>query len=519
MNGTLYIVDALNYLFRAFHALPPLSNSRGIPTGAIYGLCQMLLRIERDWRPTHLCVVYDAPGGSFRDQIYPAYKAHRPSMPPDLAAQIGLSHRVVDAFGLPVLSVPGVEADDVMATLARRAVAAGIEVVLCSSDKDLMQLCSDRVRLLDTMKNKLLGPAEVVEKFGVPPERLGDLLTLVGDSSDNVPGVAGIGPKTAADLIKQYGSLDGVLAHVSEIKGKKGQAIAASLETIEIARKLIRLREDVELGRGLEDLERAEPDISRLRELFTELEFSRLLAQLDKTAAETSPPLAAPEAEPPFSEPPPMVLAASSADAPTMADPAGSTEIILDRRGLDRFCSFLQAAGRCGISVLAEGRPCPRAPWVGLAFALPSGARSYLPLGHRISGAPVGVRVSEAMQVLAPILGSPAIRKFTHDAKVLEILLRMRGMSLAGLAGDSMLAAYLIDASTTRYDLSSLAAACGVGDVAPRSAWLGSGRNERPASEMAVEEAAKRLGDEAWAALCLAREQEPTLDRLGLTRI
>ena len=220
MDGTLYIVDALNFLFRAFHALPPLSNSRGVPTGAVYGLCQMLLRIEREWRPTHLCVVYDAPGPTFRDEIFPAYKANRPPMPPDLVAQIDLSHQVVDAFGLPALSLPGVEADDAIASLARQAVGAGLRVVICSSDKDLMQLCSERIQLLDTMKNKLLGPTQVQEKFGVPPDRLGDLLALMGDSVDNVPGVAGIGPKTAADLISQYGSLDGVLEHVAEIKGE-----------------------------------------------------------------------------------------------------------------------------------------------------------------------------------------------------------------------------------------------------------------------------------------------------------
>ena len=237
MDGTLYIVDALNFLFRAFHALPPLSNSKGVPTGAVYGLCQMLLRIEREWQPTHLCVIYDAPGPTFRDEIFAAYKANRPPMPADLVAQIGLSHQVVEAFGLPVLALPGVEADDTIASLARQAVAVGLRVVICSSDKDLMQLCSDRIQLLDTMKNKLLGPAEVQEKFGVPPDRLGDLLALMGDSVDNVPGVAGIGPKTAADLISQYGSLDGVLEHVAEIRGKKGQAIGSSRDALKAGKR------------------------------------------------------------------------------------------------------------------------------------------------------------------------------------------------------------------------------------------------------------------------------------------
>jgi DNA polymerase-1 len=517
MNGSLYIVDALNYLFRAFHALPPLTNSQGTPTGAVYGLCQMLLRIEREWKPTHLCVVYDAPGATFRDEIYAEYKANRPPMPPDLAAQIGLSHRVVDAFGLPVLSVPGVEADDVIATLARTAVAGGIDVVLCSSDKDLMQLCGDHIRLLDTMKNKILGPAEVVEKWGVAPEQLGDLLTLVGDSVDNVPGVAGIGPKTAADLIKQFGSLDGILAHVGEIKGKKGQTLAASLAAIEVSRRLIRLREDVDLGRSLEQLQRTEPNALHLRELFTELEFTRLLAQLPAASVESeaaeppaAPPVASPEVVPAVPAPESRVEPASSPSA---------AQIILDSEALDRLCQALVAARSFGLAALAEGQPYPRAQLVGLAFALPDGSRSYLPLGHRLLGAPSGLRASEALQTLAPVLGSSSVRKFAHDAKVIEVLLRARNVTLAGLAGDAMLAAYLLDASTTQYELADLTAAHGAGQVSPRSAWMGNGRGARPAGEVSVEEAALHLGDEAWAALRLASTQEPELAKLGVEKI
>jgi DNA polymerase-1 len=613
MNGTLYIVDALNFLFRAFHALPPLSNSKGLPTGAVYGLCQMLLRIERDWRPTHLCVIYDAPGPTFRDEIFAAYKANRPPMPADLAAQIGLSHRVVEAFGLPVLSVPGVEADDTIATVARQAVAAGLRVVICSSDKDLMQLCSDRIQLLDTMKNKLLGPAEVQEKFGVAPDRLGDLLALMGDSVDNVPGVEGIGPKTAADLIGRYGSIQGVIDHVDEIKGKKGQAIAASRDAIDISRKLIRLREDVALGRDVRDLQRAEPDRARLAELFGELEFARLLAQVDgaRAAAQASrvgSPPAPPAAhhrgrawEPyqgshvsnesesvPILEDPRLVPVAGSgagsgspcgdfgtathpthtarfaralaesgtghrARDRTPAPPSGTSgqpatlptprasrapspatgsvaapeitalplppEIIVDRAGLDRLCAALRAGQACGLAVLAEGQPYPRAALVGLAFALGSGARFYLPLGHRLLGAPATLSAKEALTELGPLLASPEIRKYMHDAKLLDVLLRVRGVTLGGLAGDAMLAAYLLDAGRAPYDLVDLAAADGTGEVTPRTTWLGSGRSARPASEVPIEEAGRHLGSEAWAALAMARRQEQAMEPLGLSKI
>jgi DNA polymerase-1 len=544
MDGTLYIVDALNFLFRAFHALPPLSNSRGVPTGAVYGLCQMLLRIEREWRPTHLCVIYDAPGPTFRDDIFAAYKANRPPMPTELVAQIGLSHRVVEAFGLPMLSLPGVEADDTIATLARQAVAAGLRVVICSSDKDLMQLCSDRIQLLDTMKNKLLGPAEVQEKFGVPPDRLGDLLTLMGDSVDNVPGVAGIGPKTAADLISQYGSLDGVLEHVAEIKGKKGQAIASSREAIEISRKLIRLREDVALGRDVRDLARAEPDRARLAELFGELEFTRLLAQMDGARAASQAPKPEPAAGsgagsesghrlpgppagtsgPPATQPTPRVSRApspvtGSAAAPEITAPPLPPEIILDRPGLDRLCAAIRSAQACGMAVLAEGEPCPRAALVGLAFALPSGDRFYLPVGHRVLGAPAMLTAAQVLATLGPLLASAEIRKYTHDAKTLDVLLRVRGVTMDGLAGDAMLAAYLLDAGRAPYGLPDLAAADGAGDVTPRTTWLGSGRRARPAGEVPVEEASRSLCDEAWASLALARRQEQAMEPLGLTKI
>ena len=547
MDGTLYIVDALNYLFRAFHALPPLSNSRGVPTGAVYGLCQMLLRIEREWRPTHLCVIYDAPGPTFRDDIFAAYKANRPPMPPDLVAQIDVSHQVVQAFGLPVLSLSGVEADDAIASLARQAVGAGLRVVICSSDKDLMQLCSDRIQLLDTMKNKLLGPAEVQDKFGVPPDRLGDLLALMGDSVDNVPGVAGIGPKTAADLIRQYGSLDGVLEHVAEIKGKKGQAIASSRDAIDISRKLVRLREDVALGLDVQDLRRAEPDRARLHELFGNLEFSKLLAQMDgaraaaqatepvpsvsaagtKQGATARKPATSPSRSPPVGA---LGVARGEQDAGPASAPVAAAapeivasplppEIILDRAGLDRLCAALRSARACGVAVLAEGEPCPRAALVGLAFALPSGACFYLPVGHRVLGGPGMLPAAEVLAALGPLLASPEIRKYMHDAKVLDVLLRVRGSALGGLAGDAMLAAYLLEAGQSPYQLAALAAADGAGEVVPRATWLGSGRSARPAGEIPVEDASRFLCNEAWAALALARHQEQAMHPLGLTKI
>jgi len=505
MDGSLYIVDALNYLFRAFHALPPLTTVAGVPTGAVYGLCQMLLRIEREQRPTHLCVVFDAPGRNFRHEIYAGYKADRPPMPPELAAQVELTHKLIDTFSLPVLAVPGVEADDLIATLARAAAAAGLKAVICSSDKDLMQLCGDGISLLDTMYNRMIGPEQVKEKFGVPPELVGDVLALMGDNIDNVPGVAGVGPKTAAELVTRFGSLEGLLTHIDEVKTKKGQAIAAAADAVRISRRLVALREDVPLPRPLSELQRVPHDFARLRALFRELEFTRLLPQLDQLEVALMSG-AAPAAEAP---PPP----------PRPAEPAPPAAVVLERPGLERLVAAIQAAGATGVAVLADGPDPARAGLVGLAFALPDGSRHYLPLGHQYLGAPATMREGEALPLLAPVLASPQIGKHTHDGKLLEVLLRTRGHVLAGVTSDSMLAAYLLDASRTRYELDTVTQAEGLTPISARTDWLGTGRTSRPPAELTPDEAGSKLAAEAAAALALAPIQSAKLAALGLDGI
>ncbi len=502
---SLYIVDALNFLFRAFHALPPLTTSRGVQTGAIYGLCQMILRIEREQRPTHLCVVYDAPGDNFRNAIFPAYKAHRPPMPPELAAQLGMVRRVIEAFGLTQLEVEGFEADDIIATLAGIAKAAGMEVVVCSSDKDLLQLCDEQVAVLDTMRNRRLGPAEVREKFGVLPDRVGDVLALMGDSIDNVPGVAGIGPKTAAELINKFGSLEALLAGAHEIKGKRGVSIVEAADAIRLSRELVRLREDVPLPRTLEELHRIEPDKEQLRGLFRELEFSRLAEQLSPSgvaaiaphAEEAAAPPAVPEALPEAPPPPPVAA-------------------ITDAEGLGVLVRQIEAAGAVGLAALYDGDSSVRSDLVGLGFALPDRTRAYLPLCHRYLGAPSCLSEAAALRALAPLLASPAIGKHAHDVKTLEVLLRQRGLTLGGVASDSMLAAYLLDASRTRYDLDVVAAVEGIVPPAARGRWMGTGVSARPGGDLSVEEVGARLGAEAAATLALAAPQSAKLMAGGL---
>jgi DNA polymerase I len=533
---SLYILDAMNFLFRAFHALPPLKTTKGTQTGAIYGLCQMILRIEREQKPTHLCVVYDAPGENFRKEIYTAYKAHRPPMPPELADQLGMVRRVIEAFGLTQLEVPGFEADDIIAALTKVAIGAGLDVVICSSDKDLTQLCTDdgRVAVLDTMKNRRIGPAEVREKFGVGPDRVGDVLALMGDSIDNVPGVAGIGPKTASEMINKYGSLDALLAaaEAGEVPGKRGVAIFEAREAVRVSRELVRLRDDVPLPKSIEELHRIDPDKKQLRALFTELEFSRLADQLSPSGAAAI----APHAE---KTPPPTLAPVPEAIAPVAPPPPVAA--VTKRADLEAIAAEIRAAGSVGLAALYDGPSAVRSDLVGLGLAFFKGTlegspnppamgspgqspgspdasvrRAYLPLCHRYLGAPSCILESDALAVLAPLLASPEIAKHVHDAKTLEVLLLRRGLKLAGVASDSMLAAYLLDASRTRYDLDVVSGTEGILPTASRGSWMGTGAKETPGSHISVEEVGARLGAEAAAALALSAPQAAKLSKAGL---
>ena len=500
MNGTLFVVDALNYLFRAFHALPGLTTKSGQPTGAVYGFCQMLLRIDREHEPTHMCVVFDAPGPTFRDELFKDYKANRPPTPPELIAQIDLGHQVAAAFGYQVLSLAGVEADDVIATLVRKAQAENLSVVIGSSDKDLMQLCTEDVKLLDAMKNRLMGPADVKEKWGVLPALLGDVLALMGDSVDNVPGVPGVGPKTAAELVSTYGSLDGILANVDKIKGKKGQAIADARVTLALSRELVRLRDDVELPIGVSDLRRNPVSAERLRGLFTQLEFGRLLAQYSQPEPTVSPDGA-------------TAPAASVPDSPRLAPHSGfePVRIVTDSAALVEMVGELRAAKECAIAVLDEGGSAVRATLVGIAFALPTGRRFYVPVRQQVLDAAARLSETEVLSGLAELMASAEVVKHIHDAKMLEVLLRVRGAKLAGVASDTMLAGYVLDASSADYTLATLATAEQIEGVVARKSWPGTSRGGAGAAGLPIEQIATHLGAEASATLALARRQKEKL--------
>jgi DNA polymerase-1 len=285
----LVLIDGSSYLYRAFFALPPLSNSAGQPTGAIHGVLSMLLKFLREYSPTHIGVVFDAPGKTFRDDLFAEYKAHRPPMPDDLRSQIEPLNQIVRALGLPLLRIEGVEADDVIGTLACRAASSGQSVVVSTGDKDMAQFVSDRITLINTMSNTVLDRAGVKAKFDVFPEQIVDYLALVGDSSDNIPGVDKVGPKTAAKWLNKYGSLDGLLAHANEIDGKVGENLRNALETVALSRQLATIRTDWRCRWTTGGLVRGAPDVEQLRSLYRRFELRTMLTQLEANAQGSAP--------------------------------------------------------------------------------------------------------------------------------------------------------------------------------------------------------------------------------------
>jgi DNA polymerase-1 len=415
----LWLVDGSHAIFRAYHALPHLSTRQGVPTNAVYGFTTMLLRAIREGNPTHLAVAFDEEAKAKRSEIYQAYKATRGAPPEDLTPQFPLVRKVLEAMRVPAIGFPGYEADDVIATLAKRARAQGWEVVIVSGDKDLMQLVVNGIRCYDSMYEKWYGPAEVEEKWGVPPSSLPDLLALTGDKIDNIPGVPGVGEKTAAGLLKEYGTLESVLAHAPEVKKPKlRENLMANLGAVRLGRQLIALYDDLPLPVQLEDLERKAVDEPRARQLFTQLEFVRLVNDLPR--------------------PPPT-------------PPSGARSIATSVADVQRLVDKARAAGRFAILTLTSEDEPLRDELLGLAVGLPEES-VYVPLGHRAGGgasgtlfAPAELNAAKAIPLLKQLLEDPALIKDGHDLKRDVEAWRRAGVKLTGLGTDSRIASYLID--------------------------------------------------------------------------
>jgi DNA polymerase I len=469
----LLLVDGSSYLYRAFHALPPLTNSKGEPTGAVLGVLNMLNKLVKEELPTRVAVVFDAPGRTFRDDLFDQYKAHRAPMPDDLRSQVQPLLDAVEALGLPLLRIVGVEADDVIGTLAIQAAAADYDVIISTGDKDMCQLVGPRIGLVNTMSNTRLNRDGVKAKFDVLPEQIVDYLALVGDSSDNIPGITGVGPKTAAKWLNQYGTLDSLIANAASITGKVGENLRGELTALELSRKLATIDLNVPLTVDAESLTAGNPDLNRLRELYTRLELRLLLRSLDAAPAAVSAPNGAGE----------FVLtghqsAAQSSVAPATANAipataapgaAGDTAqsspprrrdyaLVVTQEAFDEWLEKLKAAPLISFDTETDSLDYMRANLVGVAFAVSPGEAAYVPLSHDYPGAPDQLPRDRVLAALKPLLEDPARPKLGHHLKFDAHILANYGIALTGQRYDSMLESYVLNSVTTRHDMDSTVA-------------------------------------------------------------
>lgn len=455
----LYIVDFSGYVFRAYHAIQPLTSPSGEPTQAVFGTVNMLEKLVRQRAPAMLAVAMDSTTRTFRKEIYADYKAHRPPQPPDLAKQMARCREIVDAFDIPVFQKEGFEADDLIAAAVHQARERKLRVVIVSADKDLMQLVGDDVLMWDTMRDKVFGPAEVRERFGVSIAQVRDWLALTGDTSDNIPGVASVGPKTATELLSRYSTLDGIYANLESIERKAlREKLREHEENARLSLRLVTLQSDVPCVFDPDALRYGGRDVERLRRIYAELGFTRQLAALGDEptrAAKPAPASAGPEQMSFFGE---LDRQATSVGAAAPA-PSGDAEyrMVTDEADLERVASEVQAAGGVAVVVETSSLPALRASLIGLGLSIAPGRAFYVPMGHRYVGAPKQLGHDRVARIIGPLLSDAGIRKSAHDAKELHLVLARAGMSLSGVDLDTLLAGYLLDPEAS-HELPALAA-------------------------------------------------------------
>ena len=451
VGKTLLLVDGSSYLYRAFHALPDLRNAAGEPAGAIFGVLNMLRRLQADHKADYLACVFDARGRTFRDDMYPEYKAHRPPMPEELALQVEPLLEAIVALGWPLLQIEGVEADDVIGTLASEAEKRGIRTVVSTGDKDLAQLVGPHVMLVNTMTNERLDEAGVLQKFGVPPARMLDYLTLVGDAVDNVPGVEKVGPKTAIKWLQQYGSLDGVIAHAPEIGGVVGENLRRARDWLPRAKALLAVKCDVALPLKPDELAPCPRDEARLKMLFERFGFKSWLKSAAGSDKAKSPARVRSAALPA----PPSGAGAPSA-AERSAPPERRYETLLDAQALRRWCANLESAPLVSLDTETTDLDPMRARLVGMSFCFVAGEAAYVPLAHNYAGAPQQIAIEEALTILKPWLEDARRAKLGQNIKYDQHVFANHGVRLAGIAHDTLLESYVLE-STARHDMDSLA--------------------------------------------------------------
>ena len=553
----LILVDGSSYLYRAFHALPSFSNSRGEPTGAVFGVLNMLLKFVKDYGRKPIAVVFDAKGKTFRDELFSEYKAHRPPMPDDLRSQVEPLLNIIKALGLPLLRVSGVEADDIIGTLAVRAAKEGKQVLISTGDKDMAQLVNESITLINTMSNSVLDRAGVKAKFDVYPEQIIDYLALVGDTSDNIPGIEKVGPKTAAKWLNQYGTLDGLIEHVNEVTGKVGENLRAGLATLELSRKLATIRTDCELPGDTGQLTPAEPDNEALRELYTRYELRSLLRQLEGSAAAPAPATAVGETQSLFGEaggtpsasgvakgshvPASAEADAERADAagisgpsmaagpnvmavtpppPQIANAEKKYETVTEWAQLERWIDSLRAAPLFAFDTETTSLDYMKADIVGVSFATEPGIAAYVPLKHDYPGAPDQLDRDKVLAALKPLLEDPERAKVGHHLKYDAHVLLNHGIRFAGMRYDTMLESYVWNSVATKHDLDGTAERyLGMRTIRFEDV-AGKGAKQLTFNQVPIDKAAEYSAEDADVALRLHKvlwpqlQTVPALERL-----
>ncbi|MGM0594256.1 MAG: DNA polymerase I [Pseudomonadota bacterium] len=487
-HKTLVLVDGSSYLYRAFHAMPALTNSKGEPTGAVYGVTNMLRRLLKDYDPAHVAVVFDAKGKTFRDEIYPEYKANRPPMPDDLRRQIEPIHAIVRAMGFPLLCIDGVEADDVIGTLAKQAEQQGMRVIVSTGDKDMAQLVNEHVTLVNTMTETEMDPDGVVEKFGIPAERIVDYLALIGDTVDNVPGVPKVGPKTAVKWLEQYGSLDAIIEHADEFKGKVGEYLRESLQQLPLSKELVTIKCDVAMDLKPLQLERSAPDTQALRELYSEMEFKTWLAEL---------------------------LGGADTAEEKGAEREAEYETVLDWQRFDSWLERLKASELFAFDTETTSLNYMDAQIVGLSFAVVPNEAAYVPLAHSYPGAPEQLPRDQVLEKLKPLLEDDKALKVGQNLKYDKGVLINHGIELRGIAHDTMLESYVLDSTATRHDMDSLALKYLGTKTTKYEEIAGKGAKQIGFNEVSIEQAAPYAAEDADITLRLHNVLWPKLESIA----
>jgi DNA polymerase I len=495
---TLLLVDGSSYLYRAFHALPDLRTKKGEPTGAIYGVLNMLRKLLKDERADYSAVVFDAKGKTFRDDLYADYKANREAMPDELTFQVQALHETIRAMGWSLLVIDGVEADDVIGTLTKEAERDGTRVLISTGDKDMAQLVSPKVTLVNTMSNERLDEVGVEKKFGVKPEQFIDYLTLIGDSIDNIPGVEKVGPKTACKWLVQYGSLDGVIRHADEIGGLVGQNLRKVVEWLPRARELLTIKCDVPLPVTIAELEIRPQDKPKLAELFDRFEFKTWRRELDASVSEAAP----------AEVPPPAVPASLT----IRAEEACEYETILTEEQLNAWALRLEGAEIAAIDTETTSIDPFRAELVGISLSVEHACAAYIPVGHRYTGAPEQLSVDCALERLKPWLEDPARAKVGQNIKFDMHVFANYGVKLAGVQHDTLIQSYVLE-SHKSHDMDNLAERHLQLKTTTYDEVTGKGARRISFEQVAVEQATVYGAEDADVTLRLHRAMCPLVDR------